>query len=71
MYWVYVLKCVDEGLYIGCTDNLRKRFEAHKNGLVKATKYRLPVILYECFAHRYCANCIYKINKCAICNFQI
>lgn len=44
MYYVYNLKCKD-GFYIGCTDNLKDRFERHKNGHVPATKNRTPVSL--------------------------
>jgi tetratricopeptide (TPR) repeat protein len=29
----------------------------------------LPLIIYECFGHFYCVNCIYKINKCSLCLF--
>ena len=37
MWFVYILKCVDDSLYTGYTDNLEKRFEKHKSG--KASKY--------------------------------
>jgi len=57
MYWVYVLKCCDNGFYIGCTDDIKNRIEIHKNGYVNATKYRLPVVLYcyFCFRDKYVA----------------
>jgi putative endonuclease len=44
MYYVYSLKCKD-GHYIGCTDNLKDRFDRHQKGYVSATKDRLPVEL--------------------------
>lgn len=50
MYYVYVLKSLkDKKLYTGSTGDLVKRFERHKKGLVKATKYRRPLklIYYE------------------------
>jgi len=49
MYYVYSLKCKD-GYYIGCTDNLRDRFDRHKNGYVPATVSRRPVSLEFYFA---------------------
>ena len=50
MYYTYVLKSVVDGkLYIGCSNDLKKRFVEHNKGLVKATKYRKPLdlIYYE------------------------
>ena len=44
MYYFYSLKCKD-GFYVGCTDNLKDRFERHKNGHVPATKNRIPISL--------------------------
>ncbi len=49
MYYVYSLKCKD-GFYIGCTDNLKERFERHQKGYVTATKNRLPINLNFYFA---------------------
>ncbi|MBU3935252.1 GIY-YIG nuclease family protein [Patescibacteria group bacterium] len=45
MYHVYFLSCKDKKTYLGCTNNLKERFEKHKKGLVGATKSRLPVSL--------------------------
>ena len=46
MYYTYVLRSKkDSKLYIGYTDNLAKRFKEYNNGLVKATKHRLPFAL--------------------------
>ena len=50
MYYVYILKCKDEKTYLGCTDNLKERFERHINGNIPATKLRLPVKLINYFA---------------------
>ena len=47
MYYVYCLKCRD-GFYVGCTRDLKERFERHQNGSVPATKNRLPVEL-DCY----------------------
>jgi putative endonuclease len=46
-YFVYILQCSDETLYIGSTNNLTKRLHAHnhlKSG-AHYTKIRRPVIL--------------------------
>lgn len=55
MYFVYILKCSDNNLYTGCTENLRERFKRHKNGYVPATAKRLPVslIVFVTFIDKY------------------
>ncbi|MGL4772864.1 MAG: GIY-YIG nuclease family protein [Clostridium sp.] len=35
--YVYILRCADNSLYTGWTNNLEKRFNDHKNG--KGAKY--------------------------------
>ena len=35
MYYVYILKCSDDLLYTGITNNLERRFEEHQKGLNK------------------------------------
>jgi putative endonuclease len=49
MIYVYVLRCSDDGYYIGCTRNLANRVREHKRGSVKSTQNRLPLqlIYYE------------------------
>jgi putative endonuclease len=50
MFYVYVLKSLkDDGMYIGCTKDLRTRINGHISGSVESTKNRLPVklIYYE------------------------
>ncbi len=50
MYYTYVLKSkFDQKLYIGCTKDLKKRYEIHNKGLVDATKNRIPLklVYYE------------------------
>jgi predicted GIY-YIG superfamily endonuclease len=44
MFYVYSLKCKD-GYYIGCCEDLKERFERHKNGHVPATANGLPIVL--------------------------
>ena len=52
MNYVYMLKCKEESLYTGWTNNLEKRIKAHNNGKgAKYTRVRLPVelVYYEEF----------------------
>ena len=45
-YHVYILYSLkDRRLYVGCTSNLKKRIERHKDGNVTATKLRRPLEL--------------------------
>ena len=44
--YTYIVKCSDETLYTGQTNNLKKRLEAHNSGKgAKYTKNRRPVEL--------------------------
>lgn len=46
MYYLYILKCSDNSLYTGITNDLEKRMETHKSG--KGSRYvssRLPFSL--------------------------
>ena len=48
MYHLYILKCSDGSFYTGITNNLEKRFKAHKEGIgSKYVRARLP------FSHVY------------------
>jgi putative endonuclease len=52
MNYIYIVKCSDNSLYTGWTNDLEKRIEAHNNKKgAKYTKARLPVTLeyYETF----------------------
>jgi len=49
-FYTYVLMSEKDGkFYTGTTNDLKRRIEEHKNGLVFSTKHRLPVklIYYE------------------------
>ena len=53
MYYTYILRCADQSLYAGCTNDLEKRIREHnelKSG-AHYTKIRRPVVLvhYEQF----------------------
>ena len=50
MNYVYIIKCKDDSLYTGWTNNLEKRFKDHCNG--KGAKYTrgrgpLELVYYE------------------------
>ena len=46
MNYTYLLRCADDTLYCGWTNDLEKRLAAHNAGLgAKYTKSRLPVTL--------------------------
>lgn len=52
MFYVYILQSIkDNNLYIGYTNNLKKRIEEHNNKLNYSTKYRAPLklIYYEAY----------------------
>ncbi len=53
MYYLYILQSkIDNRLYKGITENLRKRFKDHNSGKVKSTKPYRPWILIYYEAHR-------------------
>ncbi|OGI94274.1 hypothetical protein A3A03_01485 [Candidatus Nomurabacteria bacterium RIFCSPLOWO2_01_FULL_40_18] len=52
MFYVYILKSSrDDNLYIGSTNDLRRRLSEHNDGKVRSTKARRPFVLryYEAF----------------------
>jgi len=50
MHFVYILKCNDGNLYIGCAEDIDERLKRHKSGQVPATAGRLPAELKFYFA---------------------
>lgn len=46
-FHVYILKCSDGHMYVGCTSDLSQRLDRHSKGLVHYTSSRLPV---QCIA---------------------
>ncbi len=65
--YVYILKCKDDSLYTGWTNDLKKRIKAHNNGTgAKYTRGRGPVklVYYEEFEEkREAQSREYKIKK--------
>ncbi|OGF49479.1 hypothetical protein A3G55_01115 [Candidatus Giovannonibacteria bacterium RIFCSPLOWO2_12_FULL_44_25] len=52
MYYVYVLKSKKKDwLYVGFSDNLKRRFKEHQNGLSVATRPYRPfeLVFYEAY----------------------
>lgn len=46
---MYVLKSKKDGdLYIGSTNNIQRRLLEHNKGLVRSTKFRIPLSLIYC-----------------------
>jgi predicted GIY-YIG superfamily endonuclease len=45
MWYVYLLELSNGDIFIGSTDDLRRRFASHENGHVTSTKNYLPLIL--------------------------
>ena len=53
MFFMYILKSSKDGeLYIGSTNNLKKRFKEHNAGFVESTRNRAPfwLVYYEAYA---------------------
>jgi len=49
-YYVYMLRCSDNSLYTGISNDVTKRIKAHNNKRgAKYTRSRLPVFLVQCF----------------------
>ena len=54
-YYVYILQSKkDSELYVGCTNDLKRRLKEHNDGLVFSTKGKHPyaIIHYEAFLHK-------------------
>ena len=54
-YYVYILQSKkDNDLYIGYTNNLKKRLQQHARGAVSSTEHRQPLTLihYEYFINK-------------------
>ncbi|TPM37433.1 GIY-YIG nuclease family protein [Mesorhizobium sp. B2-3-4] len=45
MWYVYFLQLDNGDVYVGSTNDLRRRFESHQSGCVTSTKAHLPVVL--------------------------
>ncbi len=58
-WYVYVLESLEDGKwYTGSTNDLRKRFKQHQDGLTSSTKHRRPfkLIYYEASQHEHDAR---------------
>jgi predicted GIY-YIG superfamily endonuclease len=48
MWYVYFLHLSNGHIYVGSTNNLRRRVVTHRRGQVQSTKNYLPVALKAC-----------------------
>jgi len=66
-FYVYIIQSIHLNfIYIGYTDNLKRRFEEHNSGLVISTKHYLPLELihYEAYKNQKDAKRREKYLKC-------
>ena len=61
MWFVYIIKCVDNSLYTGSTNDLERRFEKHKNG--KGAKYTRSHIPEKIVFSEKCDNKILALKR--------
>lgn len=55
MYYVYILYSKrDYNLYVGCTNDIKRRFREHNDGKIVSTAKRVPLLLifYETFINK-------------------
>jgi putative endonuclease len=45
VWYVYFLRLKNGDIYVGSTNDLRRRFNSHQNGDVASTRRNLPVVL--------------------------
>lgn len=45
MWYVYLLKLSNEQIYVGSTNDLKRRLKSHESGHVTSTKAHLPVAM--------------------------
>ena len=55
MWFVYLIKCADGMVYVGCTSDIEERIKRHNAGNVPSTSDRLPIVLitYIAFTDKY------------------
>lgn len=67
IWFVYILRCSDDTLYTGITNNLERRIEQHNEGKgAKYTRGRGPVTLvkyFECASKSEALKLEYKIKQ--------
>lgn len=56
IYFVYILRCIDNSLYTGITTNLKRRFNEHKAKTIKSAKYTKSRQVISLEAVWQCAN---------------
>jgi len=55
MWFVYLIKCANNTIYVGCTLDINERIRRHNAGEVPSTADRLPTVLvtYIAFTDKY------------------
>jgi len=64
-HFVYIARCSDDSVYVGCTKDLQRRIKDHNSGKVKSTSYRRPITIlsYLVFTEKYKAFYFEKYLK--------
>lgn len=64
MFYVYILRSKKDGsIYIGYTNDLKRRFEEHNNSKSKSTKNKVPFELIYYEAYKSIADVKYRENN--------
>jgi putative endonuclease len=65
MWYIYFLKLSNGDIYIGSTDDLRRRFKSHQREHVISTRQYLPVVLraYVAVANEVAARSLERYFK--------
>ena len=63
MYFVYVLKMSNGQLYVGYTNNLKRRLNQHQNGESAFTKKYLPIELVYCEVYKSSLDALERERK--------
>lgn len=52
MWHFYILKCIDDSFYTGCTGDIKERLKRHEGEYIKNTSSRLPIELVSCISFK-------------------
>jgi predicted GIY-YIG superfamily endonuclease len=50
VWYVYFIELSNKDIYVGSTDDLKRRFRSHQSGHVTSTKQHLPAVLMSYMA---------------------
>jgi putative endonuclease len=65
MWFIYILRCIDDTSYVGCTTDVYRRIDEHNTKKVHYTRDKTPVTLvtYISFSDKYKAFEFEKYRK--------